>query len=331
MRAPLLLIFMLVTVLARGAERDVTTFNAAGGITLAGTLSVPDERKPRGVIVMVTGSGAQDRDETIMGHRPFKTLADSLAANGWATLRMDDRGTGQSTGKFEGATTADFITDVAATVAAADSIFPDLPLGILGHSEGGQIAYRMAGNPSVDFIVTLAAPAWPGDSIIMSQTRALAVAQTGRWDREDTQRQLLNIVKSDLPTLYARIAVTDVMRQALGDAMTLPAVAEQVNAQVDALLSPWYRAFIKYNPADDITDVAVPWLALNGERDTQVLPANLDTIASLNPRAVTVLLPGLNHLFQQCVSGLVTEYAGAGPTMTAPVTSQIIQFLNSLP
>ena len=319
---------VLITAI-RAAERDITVVNNSAGITLAGTLSTPEAAPPRGVIVMITGSGAQDRDETIMGHRPFKTIADSLSAHGWATLRTDDRGTGSSTGQFKGAKQTDFMTDVAATIVVADSLYGGLPLGLLGHSEGGQIAYRLAAaTPRIDFIVTLAAPAWQGDSIVMSQSRALAVGQTGKWDGEPVQRQILDIVKSDMPDVYARIALIDLLGRALGEMAQLPEVQRQLSAQVDVLLSPWYREFIRYNPAEDIAAVTVPWLALNGSKDTQVLPANLGTIASLNPGVKTIELPGLNHLFQRCTTGLVTEYATAGQTMTDNTINLIVNFLD---
>ena len=326
-----ILLIGLLTARGYAHERDLTVVNRDAGITLAGTLSTPTEVAPRGVIVMITGSGAQDRDETIMGHRPFKIIADSLSAHGWAAIRMDDRGTGKSAGQFDGAKQSDFMSDIAAAIAVADSLYGQLPLGLLGHSEGGQIAYRLAATtPCVDFIVTLAAPAWEGDSIIMSQTRALAVGQTGRWDGEPVQRQLLEIVKSRMPATYARIALKETLSQELGEMARLPEVQQQLAAQIDILLSPWYREFIRYNPAEDIGAVTVPWLALNGSKDTQVLPDNLATIKSLNPGVETVELPGLNHLFQQCSTGLVTEYATSGPVLASNTIDLIINFLDSI-
>lgn len=312
------------------AEREVAIENPAAGITLAGTLSTPSGNTPRAAVVLASGSGAQDRDETILGHKPFKIIADSLSAAGIAVLRFDDRGTGSSTGRFEGATRVDFDTDIAAVTRWLDSTFTSIPVGIIGHSEGGASAIALAGRPEVDFIVTLAAPAWRGDSIIMSQTRAIATAATGRWDKESTQRSLLDIARSGMPPMFARVALMDILKKEVGEAANLPDVQRRLDASVDALLSPGYRYLLRYDPAAEIAAVAVPWLALNGDRDTQILPGNLETIRELNPAAVTILLPGLNHLFQQSATGLPTTYATDGPVMAPAAISAVISFIHGL-
>ena len=120
------------------------------------------------MLVLASGSGQQNRDEEILGHKPFKRIAESLAERGYAVLRMDDRGIGVSEGKFDGAVNADFVSDIRAAVAFTDSLYPGVPKGVLGHSEGGTVAVRTAvADPLCSFIITLAAPAWQGDSIIM--------------------------------------------------------------------------------------------------------------------------------------------------------------------
>lgn len=330
----LLLISVLLATSVRAAEgecpqRVVTVFNPGGGVFLAGTLSTPTRGVPtRGVIVMATGSGPQDRDETILGYKPFRMLADSLAAAGWASLRLDDRGTGESTGEFATATIEDFVSDNAAAVAWADSAYNGLPIGILGHSEGGSIAIINARRPEVDFIITLGAPAWRGDSIVMSQARALAVGTTGRWDKEGLQRSLLDIAGGKLPARYARPMITELLKNDLGVTNLPPEAERQLRQAVDGLLTPWYRSMLRYDPGDDIAAVTIPWLALSGDKDTQVLPGNLATIRALNPSATTILLPGLNHLFQNASTGLVTEYATSGQPMTRAVTDAILDFLS---
>lgn len=335
-RGVCILLIFAGSVMSLGAagftERDVTVANDAAGIALAGTLTEPCDGELRGAVVLATGSGAQDRDETIFGHKPFKVIAEHLSSAGYAVLRMDDRGVGESGGDFKTAVTDDFVSDIRSGLRYLDSCYVDLPTGVIGHSEGGTIAIKCAvADKNCDFIVTLAAPAWAGDSIIMSQSRALAVALTGKWDAETRQRRLLDIAKSYQPDFQARIALFAAMSEMTGEAAQLPAVKTQISQQIDALLSPWYRAMLRYDPADDISRVTVPWLALNGTLDCQVLPGNLDTIAMLNPAAETMLLPGLNHLFQTCTTGLPMEYQSLTEPISPALLSALTRWLTSLP
>lgn len=305
------LIFMLMPLIVSGVvkSKDVTVVNPEAGIELAGTLTAPSDAAPRGAVLLVSGSGAQNRDEELMGHRPFRAIAEHLSANGYAVLRVDDRGTGASTGCFDGATTDDFVSDAAACLAFLDSCWSDVPRGIIGHSEGGIVAVRSAvGNPRCNFIVTIGGPAWSGDSIIMSQARAVATAMSGRWEGEQLQRRVLDIVKMPVSAPIATMMLYPLLAGQLGAAADLPEVRESLSQQIKVLTSPWYRAFVAYNPAAVIAAVRVPYTAINGERDFQVLPANLETISRLNPEAQTVLLPGLNHLMLECRTGLVQEY-----------------------
>lgn len=286
---------------------------------MGATLSMPSG-KPRAAIVMATGSGTQNRDEEVFGKKPFKAIADRLSANGFAVLRVDDRGLADPT-EAAGATVGTYVADVAAAVAVADSIFNDIPTGIIGHSAGGSYAIANAAhNPAVDFIVTLAAPAWSGDSLIMSQCRAMATALTGRWDGEALQARLMALAKSNLPALVARTAIVGALGESIGEMAKMPGVAEQLGGQADALLSPWYRSMLRYDPADDIRSIAKPWLALNGSKDIQVLPANLATIRELNPTAETVELPEHNHLFLPCSTGMVDEY----PSLPGDISPQTL-------
>lgn len=292
------------------SEREVSVANNRDGVTLAGTLTAPDTIVPRAAIVLASGSGSQNRDEEILGHRPFKVLAEYLSSRGYAVLRFDDRGIGGSTGNAQQSTTDDSARDLSAAISMLDSIYGGTPKGIIGHSEGGITAVKCANtDSSCHFIVTLAAPAWSGDSIVMSQTRAIAVALTGRWDGEATQRRALDIVKSPTADFIAKTLLRNELVGQLGDAANIPQAAKQVNQAVELMLSPAYRSMIRYNPKDDMSRVAVPWLALNGSRDTQVLPGNLKTIKDYNHKADTVLIEGHNHLFQPCTTGLANEYA----------------------
>lgn len=303
------------------------TVTASDGVAMGATLTAPVS--PKAVIVLATGSGTQNRDEELFGKKPFKALAEYLSRRGYAVLRVDDRGLNDASL----AEKADFdrITDdVETAFVLADSIYPDLPVGILGHSCGGEYAVRIAARqPKTDFVITLAAPAWSGDSLVMSQSRAMAVAVSGKWDAEATQRELMDIVRSSAPDVTARMMLTMALTRHLGRFAEMPNVQQQIQQQVSILLQPWYRSMIRYNPADDIRAVAVPFLALNGDKDMQVLPANLTTIRELNPSADTRLMKGHNHLFQQCTSGMIDEYPKLPGTISDETLSTIATWLDS--
>lgn len=329
---------LLILALAAGVSanaftsREVVVENVADGVSLAGTLTLPEGNAPRAGVVLATGSGAQDRDETVMGHKPFKAIAEYLSDRGYAVLRMDDRGVGASTGSRDDITTASNVRDVEAGLAWLDSVCAGAPAGILGHSEGGQIAVRIAAaaNPRCRFIVTLAGPAWRGDSLVMSQSRAIAVATVGRWDAEQRQRSLLAIAAGDQPDYIAAPMMSMEIAQGLGAAATLPQGKEYIAASVKAMLSPWYREFLRYDPADDMRRVEVPWLALNGDKDVQVLPDNLMTIKELNPGADTVVMSCHNHLFQHAVTGLPGEYASLPEDISEQTLQTIAEWLDRL-
>lgn len=304
-------------------SREVVIMNTSDQVSLAGTLVTPADNNVKAAIILASGSGAQDRDETVLHHKPFKVLAEGLADRGFAVLRLDDRGVGASTGDASAVTPDSNVRDVEAAVNWLDSVFTDVPVGVIGHSEGGQVAVRLAPAEKSDFIVTLAAPAWAGDSIIMSQSRALATAMTGRWDGEGLQRNLLDTAKSDLSAQTAHIMMYLELANTLGEMAKMPQVQSQLNQQIDVMLSPWYRDFLRYDPAEDIRRVSISWLALNGSKDMQVLPENLGTIHELNAKADTRLLDGLNHLFVAAPTGSPAEYA----TIKAPLAPEVIDII----
>lgn len=311
-------------------EKEVTVYNTPAGITLAGTLAVPEGTVPEIFVVLASGSGAQNRDEEVFGHRPFKVISDALVADGIGVLRMDDRGVGGSQGVFENATIDDFTTDIMAGVNELHNLYPHAKIGIIGHSQGGQVAVKAAARGGVDFIVTLAGPAWPGDSIIMSQARALSVATTGTWPGEQLERNLLDIAKSDISPIFAKPLLYNEFVNTLGDYAKVPQVQEQIYKQIEPLVSPMYRDLLRYDPSDDIRNVSVPWLALNGDKDLQVLVENLSTIKELNPSAETIVVKGHNHLFQEAVTGLPDEYAGGGPSPSEMTINILIENLNRI-
>ncbi len=307
--------------------RDVYVYNKSDDIRLGGTLTQPIGVSPKAAIVLASGSGAQNRDEEVFGHRPFKRIAEFLSAQGYAVLRLDDRGVGESDGDYSSTTIDSDVRDIAAAFGMLDSCYSHrIPFGIIGHSAGGSAAIRAAvTHPECDFIITLAAPAWSGDSIVMSQSRTAALAMTGRWDAEATQRKLMELVKSDLPDFVISPMIYVHLAESMGDMLKMDAVKSQIDKQIEAMLTPAYRSFIKYDPSDDIKQIDKPWLALNGAKDTQVLPANLDTFKALNNKVDTMLLDGHNHLFQECSTGLVQEY----PTLPESISDLTLNAIQS--
>lgn len=308
------------------AETELTVTAALDGLRMGATLTAP--AAPKAAIVLATGSGIQNRDEEIHGKKPFRTIAEFLSANGYAVLRVDDRGF-ENSADAENATMETFVSDVFSAVALIDSLYPHIPTGIIGHSAGGSYAIRNAmRNQAVDFIVTLAAPAWSGDSVVMSQSRALATVLSGRWDAEPTQRRLLEIAKSPLPDYTARTLLTTALSEAAGEVSQLPDVQQHIQDRIDMLLSPWYRSFLRYDPSGDIAAIRVPFLALNGSKDMQVLPENLITIKKLNPKAETQLMDGMNHLFQISATGLPQEYATLSGDICDTALRTILRWLD---
>jgi hypothetical protein len=302
-------------------EENVTYENTAAHITLAATLTMPPGPGPFPAVVLLTGSGAQDRDETILGHRPFLVLADYLTRRGIAVLRADDRGVGQSGGDYSAATTADFATDAEAGVRylLTRHEVNSKKIGLVGHSEGGLIAPIVAGqDPNVAFIVLMAGSGVPGDDIIVEQgalmLRASGVSQEQVDKASQRQREILTIVKNEKDP-----AVRDAKLRVALEGMTPTA---SIPDQIRALTSPWHRYFIAYDPALVLKTVKCPVLAINGERDLQV-PAeqNLAAIknalqSSGNTRVTTMQLPGLNHLFQTAKTGLPSEYGEIQETVS---------------
>jgi len=327
------IIFCLLSLFVASAnivEQEVKVINPADRVVLAGTLTMPANNNPKAVLVLVTGSGCQDRDETIFGKKPFKTIADSLAAHGYASFRYDDRGAGESGGNFKSATAETYLSDLKCMLVFSDSIFKDMRTGVIGHSEGGWTALQASQSPNCDFIITLAGPAWRGDSLIMSQTRAIAVSHTGRWDKESTQRKLLDICMQPLPVSIIKTQLYMALSEEFGDVASMPAIQKQISSTVDIMTSSHYRQFLNYDPAEDIMKVSKPWLAINGAVDMQVLPENLETFKSLNPKVDTVLLEGHNHLFQKGGTGDIQEYKSLEGDISAECIARIIDWLDQL-
>jgi len=302
-------------------EEDVAYQNKGANITLAATLTRPQGPGPFPAVVLITGSGPQDRDETLMGHRPFLVLADYLTRRGIAVLRADDRGVGKSRGTFATATTVDFATDVEAGVAYLRSRrdIDAKKIGLIGHSEGGVIAPMVAARDrGIAFIVMMAGPGVPGNDVLVEQNVLITQAMGASREQADARGALIR-------------ALTDIVTQETDDAarnrrmrelLAGKAPAAQIDAQVGSLNTPWFRYFLTYDPASALRRVTCPVLAINGQLDLQVPPKqNLPAIRSAlessgNTRIEVVELPGLNHLFQTAKTGSPTEYAQIEETMS---------------
>jgi hypothetical protein len=302
-------------------EEEVSYANPVASITLAATLTIPPGKGPFPAVLLITGSGPQDRDEALMGHRPFLVLSDYLTRHGIAVLRADDRGVGKSGGNFAAGTTADFATDAEAGVAYLKQR-PEVDphkIGLIGHSEGGIIAPMVAArNPSVAFIVMLAGSGVPGDQILMAQSRLIAEAggQSPAEAEKDAkeEREVLALVKNEKDSVTLQ---SDLRKKLAGKGTDA-----QVDAQIKELTSPWFQFFLAYDPAGALRKVQCPVLALNGEKDLQVPPTlNLPAIHQAlqeggNKHFETDELPGLNHLFQTARTGAPSEYAEIEETMS---------------
>lgn len=302
---------------------ETVEFPSVPGVTLAGTLTLPPGAGPFPTVVFVTGSGPQDRDETLLGHRPFLVIADHLARHGIASLRYDDRGTARSTGNFAAGTTADFADDAEAAVRFARTR-PGVDaahVGILGHSEGGLIGPIVAARShDVAFVVMMAGPGVRGDAILALQGELISEASGVPHDAAaagmaNNARLFAAIASGSDSADAARRAraVADSMLAAASEP-TRTAMRQRLDASLPALLTPWMRYFLAFDPQPVLRRVTVPVLAMNGTLDLQV-PAtqNLPAIdaalrAAGNRDYRTVALPGLNHLFQTATTGSPAEY-----------------------
>jgi len=328
-------------------EIEVSYQNPLGEHTLSGTLTLPQSSGPFPVALFITGSGPHDRDENIFGHKPFLVLADYLTQKGIACLRVDDRGVGKSTGKFENATTEDFSSDVLAGIdfLKTQSEINSQQIGLIGHSEGGLIAPMVASRSNdVAFIVMLAGPGVTGEEVLIKQAELILQAAGASKDKisydkimraksfeiireesnpqiaEQRLRETITKLKSELP-------------QSLGMAPSDIAEMDFTEAQIESAIrnmnSAWFRFFLSYDPRTVLKKLKIPVLVLNGECDLQVSPKqNLPELEKALKVSETqdytlIEFPKLNHLFQTCQTGSIEEYGQIEETV-APVVLKTI-------
>jgi len=307
-------------------SEKVTFNNNKYGITLAGTLTFPKKAGSFPAVILITGSGPQDRNEEILGHKPFLIIADYLTRQGFAVLRYDDRGIAKSTGNFMTATSLDFAADAESAVTYLKSRKEIVPgkIGLAGHSEGGLVAAIAASrSKEVSFVISLAAPGAIGIEVMNLQAELIAraggVNETEIARLKKANREIMNIVrksvntavlKTDL-TAYAKDHLQNYPKQMLPPGQTKE---EFFKNQINAMCTPWYQFLYKVDPAVYFGKITCPVLALNGGKDLQVdaeqnLPAILKAVKDGGNHNVTVKeLPNLNHLFQASKTGHPSEY-----------------------
>ena len=315
-----------------------------GDVTLAATLTLPESGTNFPIVVLASGSGAQDRNCDIMGHKPFLVIADYLAQNGIACLRFDDRGTGKSTGLYMRATLEDFASDVRACVheLKMDGRFAKSQIGIAGHSEGGMHALIAAQkNKEVAFIIELASVGTSGLDVFLTQQYEIPLKESGdtvmaNWNRElfrgacaivgaennaETRTQKLNeYLDRQYPTAPEEVRKTQ------------PIMSFKMAVQM-LLNNEWFRQFQSYEAEDYLKKISIPILTINGGADVQVEP-EMNTLGfargfskKSKPFSDAVVVPGLNHLMQHCKTCTVTEYSELEETFAPEVLELMVEWI----
>jgi fermentation-respiration switch protein FrsA (DUF1100 family) len=324
---------------------DIVFENKLANINLAGTLSLPTKLGVFPAVILISGSGAQNRDEELLGHKPFLVLADYLTKNGIAVLRFDDRGTAMSKGDFITATTSDFATDVEAALQylLTRKEIDHKKIGLIGHSEGGMIAPMVANkSKNVSFIILLAGTGIPGDELLLLQQELIGRA-SGISDEDLQKSKIINteafeLVKKATNSDQVKKDITELIKKSIKsdtEAKIPDGISESefISMQVNQITNPWMQFFIKYNPASTLEKVKCPVLALNGDKDLQVpSKVNLEAINKAlakggNKKVTSKELPNLNHLFQECKTGSPQEYSEIEQTFSPLALTEILNWI----
>ena len=320
---------------------EVTFPNTDGKFDLAGTLTIPEKDGRYPAAILITGSGPQNRDEELLGHKPFMVLADYLTRQGYAVLRYDDRGVAKSKGEFKNATTFDFAADATSALEFLKKR-PEIDstrIGFIGHSEGGLIAPVVASSrKDVAFVVLMAGPGLNGEQILLLQAALISKAE-GEPDKnikanDKLSKEMYSVLNKNSDNEKAgkklRILIADFDRKNAKDTSYHAMSEAEINAQVESLTSPWFRCFLTFNPEDYLSKVTCPVLAINGSLDLQVPPKeNLQAIEKAlifggNSTYVVEELPGLNHLFQTATTGSPSEYSKIEETIS-PAALEVME------
>jgi hypothetical protein len=332
-------------------SEDIEYDNATGEIHYSGTITYPDSGGPFPAILLITGSGLEDRDETIMGHKPFAVIADYLTRRGFAVLRVDDRQKGKSTGDVTRATTFDFSKDVETSLSELQkhkNINPD-KIGLIGHSEGGLIAAMVASeNPKIQFIILLAGPGLKGADLVNLQTKAYDRSMGVPEDLATAEITLKSqIIKALLSSKDTSTQLENAWASFLNwKETTKPEIVSALHMNSDSMArnviwiflsslnSPWMIYFLQADPATYLVKLKCKVLALNGSRDIQVLPdpnlAAIDSALKKSGAKVYTIkkLEGLNHLFQHCKTCTIQEYGELEETFSPEALKTMSDWLD---
>ena len=329
-------------------EEEISFKNEIAGIALSGTLTRPATNKAAPAVVLISGSGPQDRDQQMLGHRPFWVLADYLTRQGFAVLRFDDRGIGKSGGTFLQATSLDFASDVSAAVRYLQqrSDINKAQIGLIGHSEGGLIAPIVAQQQSgIGFLVLLAAPGLPGAEVSSWQfasmltarglpqstvVHATAIYQSMNQFAAKKQQVTVAALEAHYQQLWQKLPA-EVKQQLIplgGGQLSPDRLAELQNS--------WFQSFQRHDPQQWLSKIQIPTLVLYGSKDRQLEPtANLAMIEKSlqlaeNSNYQLILLDGLNHLFQSASTGRWDEYASISETLSPKLLTSLSQWLQQV-
>lgn len=326
-------------------SEDVTFFNTGADISLAGTLTLPEKEGEFPVVILISGSGPQNRDEEILGHKPFLVISDYLTRNGIAVLRFDDRGVGESKGDFNSATTADFATDVESAMAYLKTRkeIDQKKIGLIGHSEGGLIGPIVASRSTdVSYMVLMAASGIRGDQLLLIQQELIyrdsGISDTVINKTIEKNSKMFEIVAMSTDNQILKTALTDYLNEMLINDPTaeIPNGMTKehfVSLQVNQISSPWMQYFMRYDPAIALEKVKCPVLAINGEKDLQVpsrenLTAIKNALAKGGNKDITAIeFPKLNHLFQESETGSPSEYSTIEQTFSPIVLEEITKWI----
>ncbi|WP_282042740.1 alpha/beta hydrolase family protein [Winogradskyella flava] len=325
-------------------SEDVTFINNIDDVTLSGTLSLPDNNGKFPAVILISGSGPQNRDQEIAGHKPFLVISDYLVKKGIAVLRYDDRGFGKSSGDFSSADSYDFAQDAIAAVNFLKNRnqIDSNKIGIIGHSEGGLIA-PIASNisQSINFIVLMAAPSSSGDKILLDQIRLqknfTGLSETELGTELKTSKKVFDIIKNTknekkmVENLKSYLK-SSIIKSQIPNHMTID---EFVEIQSKAMTSKWMQFFLKHNPVDELKKIKVPVLAINGTKDVQMSFSHLNTIKdaitkSGNSNVSVKAFEGLNHLFQKCETGAISEYMKIEQTISPKVLETMSNWIKQV-
>lgn len=312
-----------------------TVFTSTDGTQLAGTLTIPDHyaEKKMPVVVMVTGSGPQNRDEEIFEHRPFAVVADYLAKNGIASLRYDDRGVASSKGVYTQATTETFKEDAASALKFAKS-FPEFDrAGILGHSEGGTLAIMIAAEDQPDFIISLAGVSVPIKEVMLEQNARLFDRSGISGQQKESSMKLLRKVFDSISEQYrsgmSSTTEPDIDAICREESLDVPsAVIESIKRNLQTR-NGYFNSLVSLDPTEDLKKIKCRGLAINGTKDTQVnADINLEAFRRNVKSAEIKRMEGLNHLMQHAKTGETAEYGEIRETISPEVLDILVDFIN---